>query len=313
LIPKKQSRQDHHHDHDHSGHHHINTNNHGIAFVIAIILNSVYVIAEFTYGFIANSAALIADAEHNLSDVLALLLAWAASVLARKAPSKRFTYGLRSTTILVSLANAMLLLIICGAIAWEAFQRFSHPPVIAEMTVTLVAAIGILVNGFSAYLFIKGSNEDINIRGAYLHMAADAAISMGVMLSGIGMIFTGWYWLDPVVCQIIVIIIVISTWGLLRESIQLSLNAVPAGIDIHAIEAYLRSCAGVSDIHDLHIWGMSTTESALTVHLVMPGGYPGDTLLDDITQTLNVRFKVQHSTIQVELGTTNHACILNTE
>ncbi len=178
------------------------------------------------------------------------------------------------------------------------------------MTVTLVAAVGILVNGFSAFLFIKGSKRDINIRGAYLHMAVDAAMSLGVMLIGIGMMFTGWYWLDPVISQIIVVAIVIGTWGLLRESVQLALNAVPTGIDVPAIDAYLRHCPGVTDIHDLHIWGMSTTESALTVHLVIPDGYPGDTFMDEIMQTLNTRFKIHHSTLQIELGTTDHNCIL---
>ncbi|MBS0299800.1 MAG: cation transporter [Proteobacteria bacterium] len=301
---------DHHPDHDHNGHHHINPNNHGKAFGIAIFLNIIYVVAEFTYGFIANSAALVADAGHNLSDVLALILAWIASVLSRKAPSERYTYGLRSTSILAAMANAMLLLVICGGIFWEAIQRLSQPPIIAEMTVIVVAGIGILINGFSAFLFIKGSKEDINIRGAYLHMATDALVSLGVMLAGIGMMFTGWYWLDPIVSQVIVVIIFMGTWGLLRDSVQLALNAVPAGIDVRAIDTYLRSCPGVNDIHDLHIWGISTTESALTVHLVMPDGYPGDAFMDDIMQILNTDFNIHHSTLQIELGTTNHACVL---
>ncbi|GKS70557.1 cobalt-zinc-cadmium efflux system protein [Nitrosomonas sp. PY1] len=297
--------------HSSNNHHeHKQVSSHGQTFIITIILNAVYIIVEFTYGFIANSAALIADAGHNLSDVLALILAWIASILARKAPSERFTYGLRSSSILAALLNAMFLLVVCGGIAWEAFQRLSQPPVIAEMTVIVVSAVGILVNGFSALLFIKGSKEDINIRGAYLHMAADAGISLSVMIAGIGMMITGWYWIDPIVSQIIVVIIVISTWDLLRESAQLALNAVPAGIDVSAVDAYLRSCCGVTDIHDLHIWGMSTTENALTVHLVMPEGYPGDSFMDSIMQTLNERFKIQHSTLQIELGNTNHKCML---
>lgn len=283
---------------------------HSRVFIIAVLLNAIYVVIEFTYGFIANSAALMADAGHNLSDVLALLLAWAAAMLARKEPSERFTYGLRSTSILAALGNAVFLLIICGGIAWEAMQRLSDPPVVAELTVTLVATAGIFINGLSALLFIKGSQTDINIRGAYLHMMADAAVSMGVVIAGLGMMVSGWYWLDPVISLIIVIVIVVATWGLLRESVHLALNAVPPGIDVMAIETYLRNRPGVADIHDLHIWGMSTTESALTVHLVMPDGYPGDMFMDDMMETLNSRFNIHHCTLQVETGTTNHACVL---
>ena len=303
----------HHHDHSHEGghHHHGDPNNYGRAFVIAIALNAAFVVVEFSYGFIANSTALMADAGHNLSDVLGLVLAWGAAILARKMPSERYTYGLRSTSILAALANAMLLLVACGAIGWEAVQRFSHPPAVAGLTVTLVAAVGIVVNGVSAWLFMKGSKGDLNIRGAYLHMAADAAVSLGVVLAGITIIFTGWYWLDPIISLVIVAVIVVGTWSLLRESVQLALNAVPANIDVPAIDAYLRQCSGVTDIHDLHIWGMSTTESALTVHLVMPEGYPGDVFMDDIMQTLKERFSVHHSTLQIEHGTTHHACSLH--
>ncbi len=303
----------HHHDHSPAGghHHHGDPNNYGRAFVIAIALNAAFVVVEFSYGFIANSTALMADAGHNLSDVLGLVLAWGAAILARKTPSERYTYGLRSTSILAALANAMLLLMACGAIGWEAFQRFSHPPAVGGLTITLVAAVGIVVNGVSAWLFMKGSKGDLNIRGAYLHMAADAAVSLGVALAGITIIFTGWYWLDPIISLVIVAVIVVGTWGLLRESVQLALNAVPAHIDVPAIDAYLRECSGVTDVHDLHIWGMSTTESALTVHLVMPGGYPGDVFMDDIMQILKERFSVHHSTLQIEHGTTRHACSLS--
>ena len=265
---------------------------------------------EFAYGLIANSTALMADAGHNLSDVLGLLLAWGAAILARKAPSERYTYGLRSTSILAALANAMFLLVACGAIAWEAIQRFSQPPVVAGLTVTLVAGIGIVINGLSAWMFVKGSKGDLNIRGAYLHMAADAAVSLAVVVAGVAMLITGWYWLDPVISLMIVVVIMIGTWGLLRESEQLALNAVPAHIHVSAVETYLRQCPGVSDIHDLHIWGMSTTESALTVHLVMPEGYPGDAFMDDIMRTLKERFFVHHSTLQMEEGTTDHSCAL---
>lgn len=313
------ARQDgHNHSHDHGGHshggghhHHGDPNNHGRTFVIAIALNVAFVVIESAYGFTANSTALLADAGHNLSDVLGLLLAWSAVILARKVPSGRYTYGLRSTSILAALANAMFLLVASGAIVWEAIQRFSQPPVVAGLTVTLVAGVGIVINGLSAWLFVKGSKGDLNIRGAYLHMAADAAVSLGVVVAGVAMMFTGWYWLDPVTSLVIVAVIVAGTWGLLRESLQLALNAVPAHIDVSEVEAYLRQCPGVTDIHDLHIWGMSTTESALTVHLVMPEGYPGDAFMDVIMHTLNERFSVHHSTLQVEQGTTSHTCALH--
>ncbi len=301
-----------HDGHSHSGgHHHGNPNNHGRAFATAIALNSVFVVVEFTYGFIANSTALMADAGHNLSDVLGLLLAWGAAILTRKAPNERYTYGLRSTSILAALANAMFLLVTCGAIAWEAIHRFSQPPAVDGFTVTLVAGIGIVINGLSAWLFVKGSNNDLNIRGAYLHMVADTLVSLGVVIAGVAMMFTGWYWLDPVISLVIVTVIMISTWGLLRDSVQLTLSAVPAHIDVAAMETYLRQCPGVTEVHDLHVWGMSTTESALTVHLVIPEGYPGDAFMDDIMRTLKERFSIQHSTLQIEQGTTKHACTLH--
>ena len=299
----------HHHTHDHHSHH--DQNKQGLAFVCAIVLNTAFVIVEFSYGFMANSTALMADAGHNLSDVLGLFLAWGAAILSRKVPNERYTYGLRSTSIMAALINAMFLLIACGAIAWEAIHRFSQPPLVAGLTVTVVAAIGIVINGLSAWLFVKGSKADLNIRGAYLHMAADAAVSLGVALAGIAMIYTNWYWLDPVISLLIVLVIVISTWGLLREAMQLALVAVPAHIDVLEVTTYLRQCQGVTDIHDLHIWGLSTTESALTSHLVMPAGYPGDAFMDTVVETLKERFSIQHSTIQVEQGTTNHACALH--
>ena len=304
----------HNHDHDHShgdGHHHHDLpGNFGSAFVIAIALNTTFVIIEFAYGFIANSTALMADAGHNLSDVLGLLLALGASILARRTPSGRFTYGLRSTSILAALANAMILMVACGIIAWEAIHRFSQAYEVAGLTVTLVAGIGIFINGVSAWLFVKGSKGDLNIRGVYLHMLADAAISLGVALAGLVMMFTGWYWLDPIVSLLIVGVIVMGTWDLLRESVQLALSAIPEHINAAEVEKYLRQCRGVTDIHDLHIWGMSTTETALTVHLVMPEGYPGDVYMDEITQSLKERFTIHHSTLQVEQGTTDHACVL---
>jgi cobalt-zinc-cadmium efflux system protein len=301
----------HHHNHNHSEkHHHPTPTNQGRIFVITIVLNMLFIVVEFIYGFLANSTALIADAGHNTSDVLGLLLSWGAIILTRKQPSKRYTYGLRSTSILAAIANAMLLLVACGAIAWEAIHRFAQPPVIEGITISSVAAIGIVINGLSALLLMKGSKSDLNIRSAYLHMAADTAVSLAVVLAGIGMLYTGWYWLDPVMSLVIVVVIVIGTWGLLRESLKLAMNAVPAQIDVPAISDYLYQLKGVTDIHDLHIWGLSTTENALTVHLVMPNGHPGDAFIDDCVQTLEEQHSVHHSTLQIELGSTDHACSL---
>ncbi len=302
-----------HHKHNHSGghhHHHVAPNKQGRIFVFVIILNMVFVVIEFSYGYIANSTALAADAGHNVSDVLSLLLAWSAIILTRKQPSQRYTYGLRSTSILAALANAMLLLVASGGIAWEAIHRFSQPPAVDSLTVSIVAAVGIFVNGLSAWLFMKSSKKDLNIRGAYLHMAADTAVSLAVVIAGVAIFYTGWYWLDPVISLVIVIVILIGTWGLLLDSLKLALNAVPEGIDVPAIHEYLNQLSGVTDIHDLHIWGLSTTETALTVHLVMPEGHPGDAFMDDIVHTLNEHYSVHHSTLQIEQGTTNHSCSL---
>jgi len=292
-------------------HHHADSNNPGQTFLITIFLNLVFVGVEFAYGLLANSTALMADAGHNISDVLGLLLAWGAVILARRQPSKRYTYGLRSTSILAALANAMLLLLACGAIAWEAVHRFSQPPAIAGLTVSIVAAIGIVINGLSALLLMKGSKGDLNIRGAYLHMVADTAVSLAVVISGFVMFYSKWYLLDPIMSLVIVVVIVIGTWGLLRDSLKLALSAVPAHIDASAINAYLCQLEGVTDIHDLHIWGLSTTENALTVHLVMPSGHPGDAFMDDCVQTLKEQYSVHHCTLQIELGTTNHTCALS--
>lgn len=306
------------HAHGHSkqapclGHHHPPpSTTWGRTFFVAIFLNATFVVVEFAYGCIANSTALVADAGHNLSDVLGLLLVWGAVVLTRKAPSARYTYGLRSTSILAALANSVFLLVVCGGIAWEAVQRFLQPPAVMGLMVTQVAGVGIVINGVSAWLFMKGSKNDLNIRGAYLHMAADALVSLGVVASGAAMMFTGWYWLDPVISLLIVAVIVSGTWDLLNQSLKLALNAVPAHIDIPAVEAYLKQCEGVTGVHDLHIWGVSTTESVLTAHLVVPAGYPGDLFIEDIIRTLKERFSIQHSTLQIEQGNIEHACALH--
>ncbi len=300
----------HGHGHGHH-HHHAAPSNHSRAFAIAIALNSIFVVVEFAYGFIANSTALMADAGHNLSDVLGLTLAWGAAILTRRLPDGRYTYGLRSTTMLAALFNVMLLMLACGAIAWEAVQQLLHPSPVAGMTVAVVAGVGIIVNGISACLFMAGSKDDINIRAAYQHMAADAAISFGVLVAGLVVMYTAWNWLDPAVSIGIVLLILLGTWSLLGESLRMMLAAVPGNVDAPTVEQFLRSSAGVSDVHDMHIWSMSTTETALTAHLVMPAGYPGDSVMDGINAQLKEQFKIHHSTLQVELGTTMHACCLH--
>jgi cobalt-zinc-cadmium efflux system protein len=284
--------------HGHAGHGH--TANFGRAFAIGIGLNAAFVLVEAGYGFIANSTALLADAGHNLSDVLGLLVAWIAAVLSRRPPTPRLTYGLRNTSILAALLNAILLLIACGAILLEAIQRLIDPEPIASLTVIVVAAIGIIINGITAGLFASGRKTDLNIRGAYLHMMADAAVSLGVVLAATAIMATGWLWLDPAMSLVIVAVIVAGTWSLLRESTAMTLAAVPSGIDPAAVRAYLAGHPGVASIHDLHIWPMGTTETALTAHLVMPAGNPGDAFLTETSRELQRRFGIGHVTLQVE-------------
>ena len=310
---------DHHdHDHDHGHHHGFGHHHHHMpdpagherAFALAIGLNALFVAIEFTYGFIAHSTALMADAGHNLSDVLGLVLAWGAAALAKRAPTGRYTYGLRGSSILAALGNGLLLMVACGAIALEAVQRFSEPAPVQGLTVSIVAGIGVAINGFSAWLFMAGSKSDLNLRGAYLHMAADAALSLGVVISGLLIMGTGWTWVDPAVSLAIVVVIVIGTWSLLRESVLLSMAAVPPGVDANAVRGFLCSQPGVKEVHDLHIWAISTTENALTAHVVMPGGYPGDRVLDEMVAKLRSDFGIHHCTLQVEEGTTHHGCAL---
>jgi len=305
---------DHHHGHGHhgAGHHHPMPDpaGHERAFALAIGLNALFVAIEFTYGFIAHSTALMADAGHNLSDVLGLVLAWGAAVLSKSAPTHRYTYGLRGSSILAALGNGLLLMAACGAIAWEAVQRFAEPAPVQGLTVSVVAGVGVLVNGFSAWLFMAGSKGDLNLRGAYLHMAADAALSLGVVVSGLVIMGTGLTWIDPAVSLAIVAVIVFGTWSLLRESVQLSMAAVPPGVDVDAVRGYLAGRPGVKDVHDLHIWAMSTNENALTAHVVMPDGYPGDHALDEMVAALRHDFGIHHCTLQIEEGSTHHDCAL---
>jgi cobalt-zinc-cadmium efflux system protein len=287
------------HAHGHGGHAHAPAQ-FGTAFAIGIGLNTAFVIVEAAFGYLGNSTALVADAGHNLSDVLGLVVAWVAVMLAKRPPSARFTYGLRGSSILAALFNAMFLLVAVGAIGLEAVQRLFRPEPVAELTMIAVAAVGILINGFTAWLFVSGQKQDINIRGAYLHMVADAAVSAGVVVAGLAIMLTGWTWLDAAASLLIVAVILWGTWGLLRESTAMSLGAVPPSIDPAAVRHYLEQCPGVTEVHDLHIWPMSTTEVALTCHLVIPSGAPGDAFLFSITHHLHDAFGIQHSTIQIE-------------
>ena len=299
-------------EHGHRHDHHHEPADLGRAFAIGVTLNVALVVAQAVYGVLANSVALLADAAHNLGDVLGLLLAWGATILAKRLPTQRFTYGLRGSSILAALANATFLLLATGAIAWEAVQRFAHPEPVAGVTVIIVAALGIAVNTATALLFMSGRKADLNIRGAFLHMAADAVVSLGVVLAGIGIVYTGWLWLDPVTSLVISVVIVAGTWGLLRDSVRLALHAVPEGVEIERVRAYLASVSGVTEVHDLHVWGMSTTDTALTAHLVMPQGHPGDAFVAGIAEHLHAQFNIGHATIQVEIDAA-HACALAPE
>ena len=274
----------------------------GTAFAVGIALNLIFVAVEFVYGVLANSMALVADAGHNLSDVLSLAIAWIASVLARRPPSSRLTYGLGGSSIVAALFNAVLLLVAVGAIAWEAILRLFHPEPVASGTVMIVAAVGIVINGATAWLFASGRKGDLNIRGAFLHMVADAAVSAGVVAAAAVILLTGWLWLDPLTSLVVVGLIVWGTWGLLRDSLAMSVSAVPAAIDPEAVRRYLESRPGVAAVHDLHIWPMSTTETALTAHLVLPGGHPGDEFLMQATTELKRRFGIGHTTLQIEVS-----------
>lgn len=296
---------------DHGGHVHA-PSSFGTAFAVGIGLNTAFVLIEAAFGIASNSVALLADAGHNLSDVLGLIVAWAATLLAKRTPTARFTYGLSGSSILAALFNAVVLLVAVGAIGWEAIQRFSHPVPVAGGTVMAVAAIGILVNGITAWLFASGRKGDLNIRGAYLHMMADAAVSAGVVAAGLLILLTGRLWLDPVTSLAIVAVIMWGTWGLLRDSVSLSLAAVPPGVEPGAVRAFLEALPGVAGLHDLHIWAMSTTENALTVHVVMPGGHPGDAFINDLTHELEHRFGIRHPTVQIELGD-ERACAFEAE
>ncbi|WP_298194717.1 cation diffusion facilitator family transporter [Novosphingobium sp.] len=305
----------HHHGHDHAndhghGHAHGHGHNHapasfGRAFAIGIALNSAFVAVEAGYGIASGSMALVADAGHNLSDVLSLAVAWAASVLAMRPPSARFTYGYKSSSILAALFNASLLMLALGAILVETIRRLIAPEPVAAGPVMVVAGIGIAINTITALLFLRGREHDINIRGAYLHMASDAAVSAGVVAAGALIALTGLWWIDPVTSLVIVGVIAWGTWGLAKDSLRMGLHGVPASVDAHRVEQFLSTLPGVSAVHDLHIWPMSTTETAMTAHLVIPAGHPGDAFLNDLSHALAHDFAICHATVQVE--TVDHA------
>lgn len=307
-MPHRHDRQSSSHLHGHNqGHSHASAN-YGLAFAIGITLNTIFVAVEVFYGLLAQSLALVADAGHNLSDVLGLLLAWGATALGRRAATERHSYGLQRSSVLAALANAVLLLIAVGAIALEAIQRIKTPAPVAAPTVIWVALAGIAVNTLTAMMFMSGRKSDLNIRGAFLHMAADAAISAGVVAGGIVIFYTGWLWVDSALSLLLVVVIVYGAWGLLRDSLNLALDAVPKGIDAAAVRAYLLGLPAVTDAHHLHIWGLSTTEAALTVHLVLVDNRWSSELLHDINHELRERFHIGHATIQFEtIG--GHECI----
>ena len=318
---------DHHghdHGHDHAGHDHGSGGHHhheppaGFdgAFALGAALNAGFVVAEIVFGIAAHSVALLADAAHNLGDVLGLLLAWGAVWLGRRRPTRQRTYGFGRSSILASLTNAVVLLVGVGAIAVEAVQRLASgvpAGAVAGKTVMVVAAVGILVNGVTAWLFARGRKGDLNVRGAFLHMAADAAVSAGVVVSGLVILLTGWAWLDPVVSLGIAALILVSTWGLLRDSVNLALDKVPDRVNEGAVRSYLAALPGVSEVHDLHIWALSTTETALTAHLVRPGAKLDDSLLHSTCEALRDRFQIGHATIQVEDGDSVEGCALAPE
>ncbi|RAK64348.1 cation diffusion facilitator family transporter [Phenylobacterium kunshanense] len=298
-----------HGHHHHGGHHHHAPANMGRAFAIGVILNTGFVVAEVAAGLWTGSLALLADAGHNLSDVLSLLLAWGATILARRAPAGRRTYGLRKGTILASLANAILLLVAVGAIVSEAVRRIGAPAHMDTDIVMLTAGLGVLINGATAMLFMRGSHSDLNVRGAFLHMAADAGVSLAVVAGAFAMAQTGILWIDPALSLIIAAVIVLGTWSLLRDSMDLALDAAPRGIDVDEVRTWLKGLPGVEDVHDLHVWAMSTTETAMTAHILRPANGDGDQFLHMACEGLEARFRIGHATLQIETDAA-HACRL---
>jgi cobalt-zinc-cadmium efflux system protein len=289
-------------------HHQHSVDDYGRAFAVGIGLNIAFVVVEAGFGWWAGSLALLADAGHNLSDVLGLSMAWAGYALAKVAPSPQRTYGWRGSTILAALFNALLLLVAIGGIIWEAIGRLGQPTEVAAPVVIAVALVGVIINTCTAMLFVRGRKKDLNIRGAYLHMAADAILSLGVVVAGAVIIWTGWQWVDPVTSLIIAAVIFVGTWGLLRESLDLAMHAVPPSIRLHEVQEFLGGLPGVTDVHDLHVWAMSTSEIALTAHLVRPDSDNDDGLLQQVSQDLHERFEISHTTIQIERSIVDASC-----
>jgi len=290
----------HSHEHDHA--------NFNRAFAIGIALNIAFVAIESFYGWQVNSLALLADAGHNLSDVLGLILAWVGAFASKLRPNSRHTYGWKRATILAAFANALLLLVAMGLLVWEAIGRLNALQQVQGVTIMIVAGIGILINSVTAWLFMRGGKSDLNIRGAFLHMTADALVSLGVVIAGALALWFGWAWIDPVTSLLIAGVILLSTWRLFRDSLHLLFDGVPWQIDPADVRRYLESLPGVVNVHDLHIWAMSTSQIAMTVHLVIPDGHPGDTFIEEIKEILHDRFDIEHSTIQIELKQIAHGC-----
>lgn len=294
----------HHHHHHHSALA-VGLN---VSFALAVLLNSGFVLAEVSYAFIAHSMSLLSDAVHNFGDVLGLLMSWGASFLAKKRSTQRYSYGYKKLTILAALANALLLVFTSALIVYESIDKLRNPVPINEMIVMVVAFIGMIINGSTALLFMRQQQSDLNIKSAFLHLAYDALIALGVVLAGAVVYFTAWQWVDPVVGLVIVGIIALGSWNLLRRSVELILGAVPYGVDQKAVVTYLEKLPGVTAVHDLHIWGLSTQETALTAHLVMPGDGLSDQTQQQINQVLAEKFQIQHVTLQVEQGQEKYPC-----
>lgn len=290
-------------------HHHHAPANYNRAFAVGVSLNIIFVVIEATYGVMADSLALLTDAGHNLSDVLGLLLAWGASYLATKQPSLRRTYGYSRATILASMFSGLLLLAAVAVISWEAIQRFFEPAQPVGQTIMVVAAIGVVINGITAWFFVAGKDHDLNIRGAYLHMAADALVSLGVVVAGFVIWRFGFSWVDPLISLVIAVVILASTWGLLRDSLNLAIDGVPRGVDPEQVHSWINDQPGVEGMHDLHIWPLSTTDTALTAHLLMPTPPRDDTFLHDLAIQLHERFGISHATFQIERGDMDEPCI----
>jgi len=298
----------------HNHHHHDHTPmNYNRAFSLGIALNILFVIVEVFYGLYADSLALIADAGHNLSDVFSLLLAWGAYWLSKKASTPTRTYGLKKVTVLASLFSTLLLLVALGVIFYEAVERLQQPERVNGLTVIVVAGVGVVINTLTAWLFLHGSKSDLNVKASYMHMVADAAVSVGVVLAGVAIMFTGWLWIDPVLSMLIVVLVLMGTWGLLKDSVNLSIDAVPENIDTEKVKSYLLSLEGVVSLHDLHIWSLSTTQTALSVHLVVEGNIPNNQLLETIQAYLHHHFDIDHVTVQMEKDDNSFECTLEKE